>query len=95
MDSPSALLAKDQWRQPAGASALQRSLDWHRDPARLHHVAAFADLNVLAFALVAAQRANEANDVFATLRGVVTPWPWNALGDPLMAYERASRRAPR
>ncbi|WP_206282494.1 hypothetical protein [Streptomyces rhizosphaericus] len=95
MGGPSALLAKDQWRQPTGASVLQRALDWQRNPGYLRHAAALADLNILAFALVAAQRTNEAKDVFAALAGIVTPWPWHALGDPLMAYERETRRALR
>ncbi|MGW2288714.1 hypothetical protein [Streptomyces phaeochromogenes] len=92
---PSALLARDQWHHRADASILERALNWQLDPRCLHHAAALADLNALAFALAAARRPNDAKAVFATLGGIVTPWPWNALGDPLTAYERESKRALR
>ncbi|MFF4253948.1 hypothetical protein ACFY1L_22360 [Streptomyces sp. NPDC001663] len=92
---PSALLARDQWRHRADVLILERALAWQRDPRCLHHAAALADLNTLAFALAAARRPHDAQPVFAALGGIVTPWPWNAVGDPLAAYARESRRALR
>ncbi|MDH6577326.1 hypothetical protein [Kitasatospora sp. MAP5-34] len=81
-----ALLARRQWTQARAESALARALaDWVR-AGRLGHAAALADLNMLAYALVQANRLPEAAEVFQLIGGTVTPWPWRLDGDPVQQF---------
>ncbi|MFJ1703875.1 hypothetical protein [Kitasatospora sp. NPDC088346] len=81
-----ALLARRQWTNARAESALQRALlDW-TSPGRLGHATALADLNMLAYALVQANRLPEAAAVFEAIDGTVTPWPWGLNGDPVQQF---------
>ncbi|KJK57699.1 hypothetical protein UK12_15085 [Saccharothrix sp. ST-888] len=80
------LLARRQWTQARAASSLERALaDWTK-PGYLRHAAALADLNLLAYALVRANRLPEAAEVFRLIGGTVTPWPWRMDGEPLQRF---------
>ncbi|MEU8587277.1 hypothetical protein AB0C59_09785 [Streptomyces sp. NPDC048664] len=88
-----ALVARNHWTQREAAVALDRAAhSWVR-PEFFHHAAALADLNLLAYALMAADRRHEARPIFEALGGVVTAWPWNNTGDPVTEYEHARRKA--
>ncbi len=47
---------------------------------------ALADLNLLAYALIQANRSGDAAEVFPAVSGVVTPWPWGLDGDPVQQF---------
>ncbi|MGV9417428.1 hypothetical protein ACWDO6_07755 [Streptomyces sp. NPDC003674] len=88
-----ALVARNHWSQAMGAQALDRvAHNWAR-PGFLNHAAAPADLNLLAYALLAADRRMEARAVFEALDGTVAAWPWQAGGDPVQEFELARRKA--
>jgi hypothetical protein len=81
-----ALMASGQWSQPPVEAALNQALaDWP-EPGYLTHAAAYADLNLLAYALVQANRTRDAALVFPELKGLVTPWPWGLDGDPVQQF---------
>ncbi|PWI42766.1 hypothetical protein [Streptomyces sp. ICBB 8177] len=81
-----ALMATRQWAQPQVAAALDQALtDWLK-PGFLTHAAAIADLNLLAYALVQANRGLDAAQVFQAIGGLVTPWPWGLDGDPVRQF---------
>ncbi|MFF4395051.1 hypothetical protein [Streptomyces sp. NPDC001480] len=88
-----ALVARNHWSQTAATQALDRVAHTWVQPGLLRHASALADLNILAYALMAADRRHEARAAFEALGGVVTPWPWQAGGDPLDEFEQAQRRA--
>ncbi|MFJ4153021.1 hypothetical protein ACIP10_36405 [Streptomyces galbus] len=89
-----ALVARDYWSQASAAQALDRAVrDWVKP--NFHHAAALADLNLLAYALMAASRRHEARPVFEKLRGKVTLWPWCVGGDSLIEFEQAWSKASR
>ncbi|MEV7687801.1 hypothetical protein [Streptomyces bungoensis] len=88
-----ALVARNHWSHAMAAQALDRVAHTWVQPGFLRHAGALADLNTLAYALTAADRRREAHAVFETLGGVVTPWPWQAGGDPLTEFDQAQRRA--
>jgi hypothetical protein len=90
------LTAAHQWEWPNAIAALDRALaDWTR-PGFLTYAGALADLNVLAYALVQARRAAQADEVFRTLGGCVSAWPWGYDGrDPVQAFEAGARTARR
>ncbi|ANP51512.1 hypothetical protein J2Z21_002654 [Streptomyces griseochromogenes] len=88
-----ALTARNHWSQAMAAQALERVVHTWVQPGFLRHARALADLNVLAYALMAADRRHEARPVFEALGGIVTAWPWQAGGDPLAEYDQAQRRA--
>ncbi|KOV62004.1 hypothetical protein [Streptomyces sp. MMG1121] len=90
-----ALVARNHWSQTNGAQALDRVAHTWVQPGFLRHARARADLNILAYALMAADRRDEARAAFEMLGGIVTPWPWQAGGDPLTAFEQAQRRVTR
>ena len=81
-----ALMASGQWSQPPAAGALQAALAAWPEPGHLRHAQALADLNLLAYALVQANRAADAAGVFRVVAGVVTPWPWGLGGDPVHQF---------
>lgn len=80
------LMESVRWSQPRVAAALDHALaDWPT-PGHLTHATALADLNLLAYALVQANRTADAARVFAAIGGVVSPWPWGLDGDPLQQF---------
>ena len=88
-----ALVARNHWSQAMAAQALERVVHTWVQPGFLRHARAIADLNLLAYALMAADRRHEARPVFEALGGIVTAWPWQTGGDPLTEFEQAQRRA--
>ncbi|MDC2961330.1 hypothetical protein [Streptomyces gilvifuscus] len=88
-----ALVARNHWSQAAAKQALDRAAHTWVQPGFLHHARSLADLNTLAYALMAADRRREAAPVFDALGGVVTEWPWQASGDALTEFDRAQRKA--
>ncbi|UXY32144.1 hypothetical protein [Streptomyces sp. HUAS TT20] len=88
-----ALLARNHWSHVTAKQALDRVAHTWVQPGFLRHARLLADLNTLAYALMAADRRREAAPVFEALGGVVTQWPWQAGGDPLTEFDRARRRA--
>jgi hypothetical protein len=88
-----ALVARNHWSQPGTAQALDRAAHTWVRPAFFRHATALADLNLLAYALMAADRRHEARPVFEALGGTVTTWPWHVGGDPLTEFEQAQRRS--
>lgn len=88
-----ALVARNHWSQAMATQALDRVAHTWVQPGFLRHAKALADLNLLAYALMAADRRRDASGVFEALAGVVTPWPWEVDGDPLTQFEQAQRRA--
>lgn len=89
-----ALMSRDFWKHPQLAKALDRAVATWPMTGFLHHAAALADLNLLAYALCAAERRSEAATVFAALGGTVTDWPWNAGGgDPVEVFANEQSRS--
>ncbi|KUM97521.1 hypothetical protein AQI88_07705 [Streptomyces cellostaticus] len=88
-----ALVARNHWSHAMAAQALDRVVHTWVQPGFLRHAKALADLNVLAYALMAADRRHEARSVFEALGGVVTAWPWQTAGDPVNEFDQAQRRA--
>ncbi|MFJ9817424.1 hypothetical protein ACIRU3_19555 [Streptomyces sp. NPDC101151] len=88
-----ALVARNHWSHAMAADALDRVVQTWAQPGFLRHAKALADLNVLAYALMAADRRREARPVFEALGVTVTAWPWRAGGDPLEEFDQAQRRA--
>jgi hypothetical protein len=86
-------MARTHWSRPAATRALDHAARHWTRPGFLRHAAALADLNLLAYALMAADRRSEARPLFEALGGVVTPWPWRTHGDPLVAFEQTRRKA--
>ncbi|MGW3268552.1 hypothetical protein [Streptomyces sp. NPDC001056] len=88
-----ALVARNHWSHAMAAQALDRVAHTWPQPGFLRHARALADLNLLAYALMAADRRRDAAPAFEALGGIVTFWPWNTGGEPLAEYEQAQRRA--
>ncbi|MFF8727145.1 hypothetical protein ACF073_11715 [Streptomyces sp. NPDC015171] len=88
-----ALVARNHWSHAMAAQALDRVATTWVQPGFLRHAKARADLNLLAYALMAADRRREARPIFEMLGGTVTAWPWQAGGDPLTEFDQAQRRA--
>jgi hypothetical protein len=83
-----ALMARRQWTQAQTAAALDEAVAEWVKPGFLSHAAALADLNLLAYALVAASRISQAGPVFRLIGGTVTPWPWQLDGPPLERFRQ-------
>ncbi|PBC69592.1 hypothetical protein BX265_6923 [Streptomyces sp. TLI_235] len=81
-----ALSARNCWGTPAAARALDEAAACWPRPGFLTHVAAPADLNLLAHALVETGRMDEAATVFGALGATVTAWPWLTGGDPVQRF---------
>ncbi|MFC9236612.1 hypothetical protein ACFTZK_09185 [Streptomyces decoyicus] len=81
-----ALGAGEIWRRPDAARALDQAAHYWPGPGFLHHAAALADLNLLAYALLKAGRTAEAGTVLHATGGVATPWPWGMDGEPLERF---------
>ncbi|WP_411104037.1 hypothetical protein [Streptomyces sp. cmx-4-9] len=94
-DALTAVMARRHWAGAQAATVLDRAHHHWTRPGFLHHAAARADLNMLAYALVQANRIRHAAEVFPLLDGVVTAWPWQLDGDPLQQYEHWRQRASR
>ncbi|MFF3907889.1 hypothetical protein ACFYZJ_18300 [Streptomyces sp. NPDC001848] len=88
-----ALVARNHWSQGPAAQALDHAARTWVQPEFFRHAAALADLNLLAYALTAADRRQQARPVFEALRGTATGWPWRTGGDPLTEFEQAQNRA--
>jgi hypothetical protein len=88
-----ALVARNHWSHAMAAQALDRVAHTWAQPGFLQHARALADLNSLAYALMAADRRREARPLFEALGGTVTTWPWVAGGDPVTEFDQAQRRA--
>ncbi|WP_033220919.1 hypothetical protein [Kitasatospora phosalacinea] len=88
-----ALMARHRWSQASAAQALDRAAHTWARPGFLPHAAALADLNLLAYALVAAERRDEARPVFEAINGTVAAWPWSAGGDAVSEFEKARVRS--
>ncbi|WP_225823491.1 hypothetical protein [Streptomyces naphthomycinicus] len=87
-----ALVARTHWSQGMAAQALDRVAHTWVQPGFLRHAKAVADLNLLAYALMAADRRADARPVFEAVGGLVTAWPWQTGGDPLTEFEQAQSR---
>ncbi|MGT2527112.1 hypothetical protein ACU4GG_07845 [Streptomyces nojiriensis] len=94
-DDLSTLMARRHWASAPAAPILDRAYANWRSPGFLHHAAAKADLNLLAFALVQANRIRDAGEVFTLIDGTVTEWPWRLVGDPMQQYAYWRERAQR
>ncbi|MYQ99302.1 hypothetical protein GTX23_12200, partial [Streptomyces sp. SID6139] len=88
-----ALVARNHWSHAMAAQALDRVAHTWPQPGFLRHAKALADLNLLAYALMAADRRRDAAPVFEALGGIVTSWPWHLGGEALAEYDQAQRRA--
>lgn len=81
-----ALMATGQWTRQRAATVLEEALAQWPKPGHLGHAAALADLNLLTYALIQANRLTDAGRVFPALAGVVTAWPWGLEGDPVRQF---------
>ncbi|WP_225839331.1 hypothetical protein [Streptomyces sp. NK08204] len=88
-----ALVARNHWSQQMASQALDRVVHTWTQPGFLRHAKTLADLNLLAYALMAGDRRGEARAVFEAIGGIVTAWPWQIGGDPLVEFEKAQSRA--
>ncbi|MFF6996411.1 hypothetical protein ACFY93_15875 [Streptomyces sp. NPDC008313] len=86
------MVARNHWTGAPATEALDRV--WHTWPqqAFFHHAGALADLNLLAYALTAADRRQQAVPAFEALGNTVTAWPWNHDGPALTEFESARGR---
>ncbi|WP_439673398.1 hypothetical protein [Embleya sp. MST-111070] len=88
-----AFMAEHLWSGREATSTLTSCTSKWAQDGLLVHAEALRDLNMLAFALVAARRIPPAAPVFQRIRGVVTPAPWNYAGEPpVVAFARAQQR---
>jgi hypothetical protein len=87
-----ALTARRLWSGARVSAALDQAGNQWPKPGFLRHAAALADLNVLAYALCAAQRRSDAAVVFQALAGTVTYWPWHVEGEALAQYKAQQAR---
>ncbi|MCT7353143.1 hypothetical protein N4P33_13310 [Streptomyces sp. 15-116A] len=90
-----AMTAGQLWDTGQLAAALEQAAALWPKPGFFQHAALLADLNMLAYALCAAGRAADAHPVFQALQNTVTPWPWNAEGDPVQVFEQYRAKAER
>ncbi|MER7578806.1 hypothetical protein [Kitasatospora sp. NPDC097691] len=88
-----ALLVRRQWTHNRAVNALDTALHGWSRLGGLHHAAAAADLNLLAFSLIQAGRAGESGDTFRRIDNAVTAWPWTLIGDPLQEFTYWQSRA--
>ncbi|MEU9119899.1 hypothetical protein AB0C96_08555 [Streptomyces sp. NPDC048506] len=88
-----ALGAGEIWRRPDATKALDQASHYWQGPGFLHHAAALADLNLLAYALIKSARITEAGPVLRATGGIAVPWPWNSDGDPLEQFTHYYERA--
>lgn len=89
-----ALVARNHWSHAMAVQALDRVAHTWGQPGFLRHAKALADLNILAYALMAADRRVEARPVFEAIGGYVTPWPWQTGGvDPVAEFDQTRQRA--
>ncbi|WP_042454898.1 hypothetical protein [Streptacidiphilus jiangxiensis] len=85
--------AERRWSRPLDAAVLDDAVTYWPRPGHLVHAAALADLNLLAYALVRAERLRDAAGVFQAIGGAVTSWPWELSGDPLKEFTYWSDRS--
>ncbi|KAK1178760.1 hypothetical protein B7755_011800 [Streptomyces sp. NBS 14/10] len=90
-----ALMVRDFWTRPPVAKVLDEAGEMWPQPGFLRHARTMADLNLLAYALVTAERGQQAARVFPLLEGKVTAWPWELRGDPVEAFLDAQARSVR
>ncbi|MEV0179945.1 hypothetical protein AB0I54_11670 [Streptomyces sp. NPDC050625] len=88
-----ALMARKHWDHPPAAEALDRAARTWAQPGFFQHAGAVADLNLLAYALLAAERRVLARPVFEAINGAVAAWPWRVGGDPVSEFEKARNRS--
>ncbi|MCG7203694.1 hypothetical protein [Streptomyces arenae] len=88
-----AMMADQFWSGHEVDGVLRDGLTLWSRPGHLQHAEALRDLNLLAFALLAAKQTPLAAPVFEAIGGVVTPVPWGHGGqDPVDAFTRAWQR---
>ncbi|MEV8096770.1 hypothetical protein [Kitasatospora sp. NPDC085879] len=80
------------WSAPVARQALDEAVSSWTRPRALTHAAAPADLNLLAHALVTAERPDEAATVFQALGAVVTSWPWGVGAAAVQRFARWQER---
>lgn len=90
-----ALLARNLWISGSASKALDLACSTWPKPGFLRHAAALEDLNILAYALVSAERSADAAGAFKMLKGRVSTWPWQLLGDPVAEFERCRNKTLR
>ncbi|MEU3923217.1 hypothetical protein [Streptomyces sp. NPDC029004] len=88
-------MARHFWKHGPVAKALDKAGKTWLQAGFLHHAAALADLNLLAYALAAAERRDRASSVFVALEGKVTSWPWQLNGDPVSVFSHEQSRPSR
>ncbi|MGW1289004.1 hypothetical protein ACWD4N_36390, partial [Streptomyces sp. NPDC002586] len=86
-------VARNHWSQEMAAQALDRAAHTWSQAGFLRHAKALADLNLLAYALMAADRRGEAGAVFEAVGGIVTAWPWQTGGEPLAEFDQSRHKA--
>lgn len=94
-DDLSTLMARRHWATAPAAPVLDRAYANWKSAGFLHHATAKADLNLLAFALVQANRVRDSGEIFQLIDGTVTAWPWRLGGDPMQQYTHWRDRAQR
>ncbi|MGW4866807.1 hypothetical protein [Streptomyces chartreusis] len=87
------LMARNFWTDIHVSATLDRAAQHWPQPSFFSHAATLADLNTLAYALMAANRRRDAFPVFQAIGGVVTHWPWQFEGDPVTVFKHMQARA--
>jgi hypothetical protein len=82
-------VARTRWSHASAAQTLNRAARTSARPGFFHHAATVADLNLLAYALMAAELPGEDRPVFEEINGTVAAWPWRVGGDPVSEFEKA------
>ncbi|MFD9123971.1 hypothetical protein [Kitasatospora sp. NPDC059571] len=83
---PSAPGIGQYWTAPLAQQAMDDAAAQWLKPGFLAHAAAPADLNLLAYVLVQAERFGEAAATFRALGPTVTEWPWCVRGDAVRQF---------
>ncbi|MFE7077712.1 hypothetical protein ACFU96_47335 [Streptomyces sp. NPDC057620] len=80
------IIASSHWNTRDAASSLEWAQACWLQPGFLRHASAVADLNLLAFALIASRRFADAATAFRAVKGIVTPWPWHVRRNPVEEF---------
>ncbi|WAZ26748.1 hypothetical protein STRCI_008378 [Streptomyces cinnabarinus] len=87
------LMARNFWTDRQVNDTLDRAAQHWARPSFFNHAAALADLNTLAYALMATNRRRDAHPAFQAIGSAVTHWPWQFEGDPVTVFQRMQARA--